>query len=733
MRNRPVWPLGRSSHAHHPLAVAALLATLSGAVQAQGTAAEPQRIVVTASGFQQDLKQAPASISVITREELQTKSFRDLAEALQDVEGIDVRGATGKTGGLNISIRGMPSEYTLVLIDGRRQNTAGDVTPNGFGDALTSLMPPLSAIERIEVIRGPMSTLYGSDALGGVINIITRKVSDVWGLSASLEAGVPENSDAGDTYRAGFHLQGPLKPGLLGLSVRGGFFDRGETLFQPSSGAGTISTRGPSPVETTQHTLGARLTLTPASGHEVWLDVDAARTRYDNDRCQLGTRDYLNCTTFAPNTTASGYADEMRFNRDEVALGYTGRLDIGRVDLGLMHNVIETEGRTIPSVARPARDPSIGTPRTLETTNTVFDAKLVRSLSDNHVLTVGGQWWDAELVDGLVPSPYQQRSWALFAEDEWHLRRDLALTLGLRHDQHDAFGSHLSPRAYLVWNPRADLTVKGGISRGFRAPRLNQLTDGVSGISGQGTVISIGNPALKPEISTNTELGLLYGQPRGLNGSVTLFHNRVKDRIAGSGGDCSATAIPTCTLNPTATYPVNRDEATTWGAEFSGRVPLAAAWSLNLNYTWTDSEVIEQGNYAGKLGDTAKHVANAALRWDDGGTWAAWLRAEYRGKSRRFDGDPAALTGNSLAEYEALGDLSGYGLLHLGGQWRVSSRIKITASVNNLLDKDFLQFRSWTNNAGQTVWASPYFKSTQSTKGTVPAGRSLWLSASVDF
>ena len=88
---------------------------------------------------------------------------------------IDVLGGTGKTGGLDISIRGMPSEYTLILIDGRRQNTAGSVTPNGFGETSTSFMPPMSAIERIEVIRGPMSTLYGSDAMGGVINIITRK------------------------------------------------------------------------------------------------------------------------------------------------------------------------------------------------------------------------------------------------------------------------------------------------------------------------------------------------------------------------------------------------------------------------------------------------------------------------------------------------------------------------------------------------------------------------------
>ena len=106
-----------------------------------------QDVVVSASGFEQKITDAPASISVISREDLQQKRYNNLAQALGDVEGIDIGQGTGKTGGLNISIRGMPSQYTLILIDGRRQNAAGNVTPNGFGETSTSFMPPLSRSE----------------------------------------------------------------------------------------------------------------------------------------------------------------------------------------------------------------------------------------------------------------------------------------------------------------------------------------------------------------------------------------------------------------------------------------------------------------------------------------------------------------------------------------------------------------------------------------------------------
>lgn len=704
-------------------------------------------LVVTAAGFEQNVTEAPASITVITREDLETKQFRDLAEALADVEGVDVLSGTGKTGGLDIRIRGLPSEYTLILIDGRRQNVAGDVTPNGFGAAMTSFMPPLSAIERIEVIRGPMSTLYGSDAVGGVVNVITRKVAPEWGGSVRLEAGVPQDSDWGKTRKVDLYANGPLIDNLLGLAVRASVYDREATKWILAPGANQAG-RNPAPGESEQTNIGARLTWTPSQAHDLWLDVDRAETWYNNKDCRLGNVDGkstgtgggANCwNTAAINPNAApGYKDYMEFNRTQLAIGHTSRLANGVVDSSLSHTTTETIGRNIPgnvignTYTVDGKTFTIGDSRKLETTNTILDTKYVTSFIDNHVTTLGAQYWQAELEDGLLTETHDQTMVAVFAEDEWRFTDDLAATFGGRYDNHDVFGGQFSPRAYLVWNTSEELVLKGGVNRGFRAPNLNQLIDGINGVGGQGATISIGNPDLKPEISTNTEISALYDKGQGFSGSVTLFQNKIEDRITSGTGDCATNPISSCSANPTATYSTNVDEAKTWGAEISARVELTNSWTLAANYTWTDSEVVEGGEKNGKLGNTPKHMANATLRWATTDQLSLWLKGTYRGESKRFTGDYDNLSAQNKALIDSVGDLKSYLLFDLGAGYRVNQQFNLNATITNLLDKEMVGFKTY-EHAGDTYWASEYFHSTQSVAGGVLPGRTFWLSGTYNF
>ena len=145
---------------------------------------------------------------------------------MRDLEGVDVGETSDKTGQRTISIRGMGADYTLVLIDGKRQNNHGDIYPNSFGGNQFNHIPPLDMIERIEVIRGPASTLYGADALGGVVNIITRKVGDRWVGTATGESTIQFDERFGNVQSLNGFAQGPVVKDLVGLTVRGSIFHR---------------------------------------------------------------------------------------------------------------------------------------------------------------------------------------------------------------------------------------------------------------------------------------------------------------------------------------------------------------------------------------------------------------------------------------------------------------------------------------------------------------------------
>ena len=675
-------------------------------------------VVVTASGFEQAIREAPASITVLTREQLEKERFGNLAQALESVEGIDVGAAGDKTGGMNISIRGMPSDYTLILIDGRRQNAAGNVTPNGFGGTSTSFMPPVSAIERIEIIRGPMSTLYGSDAMGGVINIITRKVGKRWAGTVSGDYTLQEDSRFGDVKGAKFYLSGPVVSDVLGLSLRGSTLRRDEaSIANDAVDPNRLLTQGANPVKQQIDNLGARLAFTPHRDHQLMLDTDATRQTYDNSGGQLGT------------LGSGGYGPKQKYNRDQTTLSYKARLPFGTWDSSYMVNKTETIGRTIPP-GTPGAVP--GSARTLEVESKVFDTKLLVPWGD-HLTTIGAQHWDAEMVDGVAPGAFAFTQKALFVEDEWRLHERVSLTIGARYDDHSIFGGQTSPRGYLVWSATPQWTFKGGVSKGYKTPRVEQLTPGINGFGGQGTIPLVGSPALQPETSVTTEIGAYFDNGAGWTANVSVFNNDFKDKIT------SGTGLLNCSYRPAPDRPgcvsfgnwpnvdafgqsINVDEAVTRGVELATRFPIVAGWAASANYTYTDSEQ-ESGASAGKpLSDTPKHAVNARLTWDITPGWNSWLRAEHRSERYRDPGTSAA----TRAAREALGDYKGYTLLHLGTSYQFSPTISFNAAIYNLLNKDFVDYRPYRTSAtAAPTYSSVYVNNID--------GRRLWLSMNVDF
>ena len=193
-------------------AVAAVAA--STVVSAQEAAPS---VVVTATRHLMLENLAPAALSVVTRQEIETRGADNLLDALRGETGVSLQGRA--IGGRKVlSLRGMDSKHTLFLVDGRRVGASDGVI--GHSDFQYDWIA-VEDIERIEVVRGPMSVLYGSEALGGVVNVITREPGDTWRGSASVEGSRAEGGRGGDGQRLALRVDGPLALGS-GFYLRAG-------------------------------------------------------------------------------------------------------------------------------------------------------------------------------------------------------------------------------------------------------------------------------------------------------------------------------------------------------------------------------------------------------------------------------------------------------------------------------------------------------------------------------
>ncbi len=709
------------------LSVASILVTQNLLLANETTKLDDVQVVTSASGYEQKITDAPASISVISQEDLQKKKYSNLAEAIEDVEGVDVRDGEGKTGGLNISIRGMGSENTLILIDGKRQNSAGSSTPNGFGESSNNFLPPLAAIERIEVIRGPMSTLYGSDAMGGVVNIITKKVANEWSGAINVDQTLQESSKYGNNNNINMYASGPIVKDLLGLALRGNYYNREASKIFYDDGSNPSSTRddkGRSPVEGNNWSLGGKLTLTPTDNHDIYLDLFSSKQSYNNDKSQLGTLDNPALAT----KQASGYKDKLRFEREQITLGHSSRFEIGTLESSIMRNTTETIGRTIPgniigNIFNPKMpNHIIGNDRELKSTDTVFDTKFVSDVFSRNIITVGGQYWNSKLVDGIATEDFKQDMWGLFAEDEISITDKLAFTLGGRYDHHDKFGGNFSPRAYAVYTANSNWTLKGGVSQGYKAPKVNDLHDGINGAGGQGATITIGSPDLKPEKSTNYETGVYYNADNGFAANATIFYNQYKDKIE-TDGNVTISGNPNI---PDGTYDQKKNigKAETQGLEFGTTIPFTDTLDLKANYTYMESEQKSGKNKGEPFANTPKHSLNATLNWQATSKLNTWIKGEYKSDRKRFTENYSNLTAENKAIYDQIGnEIKAYELFHLGANYKWNKDLTFSATIYNLFDKDFSKNESYTYN-GVTK-----YKFTE----TSLEGRRLWLAMNLAF
>ncbi|HGY2266250.1 TonB-dependent receptor domain-containing protein [Morganella morganii] len=665
---------------------------LAVAVMSAATAAYAENkddtIVVTASGFAQEMRDAPASITVITKEQLQNKPAANLIDMVKDVEGVSVIGGSLKP---DISIRGLSGDYTLIMVDGRRQNSR-ESRPNGSGGYEAGFIPPVEAIERIEVIRGPMSSLYGSDAMGGVINIITKAVADEWHGSMGMGGIIQESKDYGNSANTDFYVSGPLIKDKLGLQVYGGLNYRREDHLQEGT------------PRKDDKNITAKLAFTPVEGQKFLAEVGRS-TQEHTSTPGKSIADFSERGGLKQKNNKS----EVHNNRNHWALTWKGDWDeinsevsvyqentIRKTNTGKWNKVSEDW-----VMAYEARQP--------EVTNTVVDGKVTAFLPSN-VLTVGGQYQYAKLKDDSVIKNKQTVTEkmtadqkALFVEDEFSVTDDLTLTGGLRMDDHEFYGKHWNPRAYAVYKLTDEITIKGGVAKAFRAPTLRELSPNFGTSTQGGAAIMYGNRDLKPETSVTEELGIAYDHESGFSVSATLFNTEFKNKL--TSYQVAGQTDPLTGLNMFIYDNVGK--ANIRGVEMASRIPVAEKWNLNLNYTFTDSErKSDDEKLNGKslkgqpLEMTPRHMANAKLDWQYRPDMSFYTQANYTGKQVW-----AAQRNGAKQPRER----SGITTLDLGMTYQVMPNGLLNFAVLNIANEkgdDIDTNGNWQIDEGRRYWAN---------------------------
>lgn len=672
-------------------------ATNIAAAETTAGAVTLDTVVITASGFEQSVRDTPASVSVITGDELTKGNVTSLSDALQGVQGVVT---TGNTDEQDIYIRGLPGQYTLILVDGKRQNTR-DSRTNGSGGLEQSFIPPVSAIERIEVVRGPMSSLYGSDAMGGVVNIITKPVADEWSGSVTAEGTFQDQDGFKNSQQLSFYASGPVIRDQLGLQLWGRKFDQD---------AATID-GGPSGSD--DFDLTGRLTW--ALDDQNQFQLEAGRTRVKNE--ELGDLSYRD------------------YDRDHWALTHKGSYGDTETEVAIYQEVGERTSfdRAEDGIgyAENLRSPKV--------INTTVDAKATTPLDwrGAHRLTFGAQYTKAKVRDqnpgaqaNLAPEDrydetFSNDQWSLFVEDEWRLRDDFALTLGLRYSDHEIYGGHLAPRIYGVWDANDNLTIKGGISTGYRAPDVRAITPGYAYTTGGGGCASntppscgviLGNPDLDPEETTNFEMAAIY-EASAYTLSATAFHTKFKNKLQQDIADANGDGIPdrwdgtqyTGADGQQYSYIVyqqfNVDEATVSGLELTGDWSITPDLLMRATYTYTKSKQ-KTGDFRGfPLARTPEHMASLRFDWTTPVAGLdSWVSANYHGTEIASglrigtDGSPVTINGAEGRKYGA------YTTVDLGANYQLSDRARLNGAIYNVLNEEIADAEFATVKEGRRLW-----------------------------
>ena len=564
-----------------------------------------REVVVTASRTSTAIDETLASVSVITRDDIEASATLDLLDLLRGVPGLDIVRGGGQAQQTSVFLRGSNSNHALVLIDGVRVSALGT-------GAFAWEQLALGEVERIEIVRGPRAALWGSDAIGGVIQIFTRRTD---GFDAAISVGNH------DTYSAEVGAGWRNERG--GLDVRLGTTDSGGTNAQNPEGFS---------FDPDDDGFVHRNAMLHADMDVGSQQLDAMALRRDND--------------------IEFDQGESETRQSQVALGLGGELATSwnhRLALASSRDTLITPAFFSRYDSRREQADWNHELALDEDARLLFGVGYVRERGDN-IDTFGGE--------PIYSARRNNRAGFVSWSESMQAHR---FEVSARHDDNSQFGGETTLSAAWGWqlSDGVRLSLSGG--EGFRAPTLNELySPGFGGFYA-------GNPLLDPEHSRSWEAGLDFGGDGAWRARLRAYRTTIDDLIDFSGGETFQA--------------VNINRARIDGVEFDSEWSRDV-WVFSANATWQDAENRDTGS--------------ALLRRPD---LKGTVAVDWRGA----EGVRVGLEGHAASSRpEFGGDLPGYGLLSLRGQWPLSRSLRLEGRIENLLDREYTLVRGF-NTPGMTA------------------------------
>ena len=596
----------------------------------------PEVKVVSATGFEQNIKDAPATLSIITKEALEKKNHKDIESMTKDIPSLfgTSPAAANRRG---ISIRGFSPRFTKILVNG--MPVPGDNAYKGLRSVggSYSFVPPASAISRIEVIRGPMSSLYGSDALGGVINIITDEFSNEFGANLGSSYKFARNKNiSGELYNS-LYLHSGLIDDVLSISVYGKNLNKSEDKISYANR------------EQKDRNFGAKLFFKPNENNDLILELARSDVKYKRTKGKT--------LSTGTNSVAS-----ERIEGDMINLSHEARIDNILLQSYLSYGKIkETAQQNL----------------TLKTLN--FDTK-GSYFTDNNAFTLGLNAKKEKLDEKATTADaanVKRYDVSLYGEDDYHLTKDFILSTGIRYNYDEHYGSHVSPRIYGIYSLNDFFALKGGVSTGYATPDIKQSTQGLALPFAGGRGAQLGRSSLKPETSVSYEFGGVYNNNEGFETSLTGFYTSFKDMLS-YNPICSRGSV--C-MHKGKIYPngiwesINIGKAEIYGVELTNEWQVTNALRLNQSYVYTKSKQ-KDGPEAGKtLNNYPLHTFKFGANYELNRWLNFWSQINYYGRTKN--------------SFNYANDMRAYVIADLGINYNVTKNFSLNLSVYNLFNEFF--------------------------------------------